>query len=199
MRLYMMRHGESEDDVEDCYGGIADFPLTDKGRDQARALGRSLENEQIEGIYSSPLARADESARLIAAELGPDVTVQVIDDLQERNTYGVLSGVNKARAAKIFKRVLDNLKEKPGYSRETVVGGEDYELFLARVRRAFTRVVDDATKRGWTRVGVVTHGKFSKALFEGVLALEGQVDTKLSALNVIEHRLASAKLIDLKG
>jgi len=195
MLLYMLRHGEAVDDIEDCYGGIADFPLTDCGREQARAVGKDLVKHKIEGIYTSPLARAEESARIIAAEIGEDVSIMVVEDLQERNSYGVLSGVNKARAKEIFGRVLAQLTEKPGYSREPLVGAEDFDEFLLRVRRAFDQVLHLAQSKGQERVAIMTHGKFTQALFEEVLKLEGKVDLKLSALNVIDYNPAAAVLI----
>lgn len=195
MLLYMLRHGEALDDIEDCYGGIADFPLTDGGREQARAVGRELAEESIEEIYTSPLARAEESARIIAAEAGASIPVTVVEELHERNSYGVLSGVNKARAKEIFGRVLSQLTEKPGYSREPLVGAEDFDAFLERVRRAFDEVMRLAQAKGQQRIAIMTHGKFTRALFEEVLRLEGQVNLKLSALNVIDYKPASATLV----
>lgn len=195
MILFMLRHGEALDDIEDCYGGIADFPLTDRGREQARDVGRELAKENIEEIYTSPLARADESARIFATEVGSNVSVTVVDDLQERNSYGVLSGVNKARAKDVFKRVLGELTEKPGYSREPLVGAEDFDLFIERVRRAFDEVLRLAQAKGQQRIAIMTHGKFTQVLFEEVLKLDGEIDLKLSALNVIDYKPASAAFV----
>lgn len=195
MLLYMLRHGEALDDIEDCYGGIADFPLTDRGREQARAVGNELAKEGVEEIYTSPLARAEESARIIASEVGNSVQVTVVDDLQERNSYGVLSGVNKERAKEIFGRVLSQLTEKPGYSREPLVGAEDFDVFLERVRRAFDEVLCLAQSKGQQRIAIMTHGKFTRALFEEVLRLEGKIDLKLSAMNVIDYKPAKAVLV----
>jgi broad specificity phosphatase PhoE len=195
MLLYMLRHGEALDDIEDCYGGIADFPLTDRGREQARAVGKELAKKGIEEIYTSPLARAEESARIIAAEAGDSVLVTVVEDLQERNSYGVLSGVNKERAKEIFGRVLLQLTEKPGYSREPLVGAEDFDVFIQRVRRAFDEVLRLAQSKKQQRIAIMTHGKFTQALFEEVLRLEGKIDLKLSAMNVIDYRLATAVLV----
>jgi len=196
MRLYMVRHGESVDDIEECYGGIADFSLTAKGRDQAREVANQLANEGIQAIYSSPLARAHECAQIIAEQLLSKVPLKVIKDLQERNSYGVLSGVNKQRAKEIFGHILSEIKEPPGYSREPLVGAEDFDAFVRRVERAFTTVIADAQTTNCHRIAIVTHGKFTQALFEYVLRLQGQVNLKLSAVNVIEYEPARATLIE---
>ena len=70
--LYFTRHGETVWNVENKICGVTDIPLTDKGRAQARALGRRLAAEPtgITRILCSPLIRASETARLIAAETG---------------------------------------------------------------------------------------------------------------------------------
>jgi 2,3-bisphosphoglycerate-dependent phosphoglycerate mutase len=190
----MMRHGEALDDIEDCYGGIADFPLTDKGRAQAKDVAAQLHNSKPSIIYSSPLQRANEAANIIAKELRLG-GVTVIADLQERNSYGVLSGVNKDKAKQIFANIFANLREPPGYSREPIPGCEPFDEFLVRVRSAFNSVILDATSRGADTIGIVTHGKFTQALFEEVLLLKDKVNLKLSALNTLDYRPAVAAFV----
>ena len=194
MRIYLIRHGESADDIENCYGGIADFPLTDRGRDQAREVGVALAGDGIEALYSSPLARARESAELIAEQWDTELSVSVVDELQERNSYGVLSGVNKERAKEIFGRVLGALKEPPGFSREPLVGAEDFDDFVRRVQSALGAVVADTQARGLQRVAVVTHGKFTQALFQCVWGLRAE-DVKLGAINVVDYEPPRAVLV----
>ena len=76
--LYFTRHGETVWNVENKICGVTDIPLTDKGRAQARALGRRLAAEPtgITRILCSPLVRASETARLIAAETDLPLTVE---------------------------------------------------------------------------------------------------------------------------
>ena len=195
MRLYLVRHGESVDDIEDCYGGIADFPLTDRGRNQAREVGDRLASEKLQIIYSSPLVRAHECSEIIARQIGGNLPVKVQQDLQERNSYGVLSGVNKDRAKQIFGHILAELKEPPGYSREPLVGAEDFEEFVHRVESAFSALISQAQRASWQRVAIVTHGKFTQALLEFVLRLQEPVDLELSAVNVIDYEPARAVLV----
>ncbi|MGH3444456.1 MAG: histidine phosphatase family protein [Nocardioidaceae bacterium] len=78
-RLFLARHGEAEyeTDVLTDAGGC----LTLRGREQARALARSLAGERIARIYCSGLARAVQTAEIAAAELG--VSVRVRDRLHE--------------------------------------------------------------------------------------------------------------------
>ena len=76
--LYFTRHGETVWNVENKICGVTDIPLTDRGRAQARALGRRLAAEPtgITRILCSPLVRASETARLIAAETGLPLTIE---------------------------------------------------------------------------------------------------------------------------
>ncbi len=193
MRVCMLRHGEALDDVEDCYGGIADFPLTELGQRQAVGAAELLRVFAPGAIYSSPLKRAHETAKIIAATLQVADPI-VVDDLQERNSYGVLSGINKDKAKIVFSNVLSKLKEKPGYSKEPIPGCELWEDFVVRVRRAFEFVVRDAQARSFETISIVTHGKFTAALFEDVLNITDPVDLKLSAMNILECEPMVARL-----
>jgi len=81
MNLILARHGESEWMVRGDEAGF-NSPLTDKGQQQARLLGRWLAaNQEIDAIYASPLVRARDTAEIVAAEL--HLPVSFDDDLRE--------------------------------------------------------------------------------------------------------------------
>lgn len=64
-RILLIRHGETDWNRIHRFQGRSDLPLNQKGREQARALALALKHEPIIAIYSSPLVRAIETARLI--------------------------------------------------------------------------------------------------------------------------------------
>lgn len=70
--LYVTRHGQTPWNVENIICGRTDVLLTDVGREQARAAGRALAREGVkfDRIIASPLKRAQETACLIAREVG---------------------------------------------------------------------------------------------------------------------------------
>lgn len=68
--LYFVRHGESELNLKRTYAGQTDTPLTDRGREQARAAGGQAKTVKFDLIISSPLVRALETAQIIAHEIG---------------------------------------------------------------------------------------------------------------------------------
>lgn len=58
MKIYLIRHSESIDDIENCYGGIADFDLTEDGKNKVKEKRKQIEKSGIEKIYTSPYKRA---------------------------------------------------------------------------------------------------------------------------------------------
>lgn len=74
--VWLVRHGETEWARLGRHTGRTDVPLTDQGRDQARALGRRLAGHPFALVLTSPLARAAETARICgfdAAVADPDL------------------------------------------------------------------------------------------------------------------------------
>src|SRR4030042_6202287 len=65
MRILLIRHGETEWNRIRRFQGRSDLSLNQKGRDQGHALALALKDESVTAIYSSPLARAMETACLI--------------------------------------------------------------------------------------------------------------------------------------
>lgn len=86
-QLWLVRHGETEWATLGRHTGRTDIPLTDAGRDQARALGARLEGRSFALVLTSPLSRAAETAAL--AGFGDQA--QLEDDLMEWD-YGALEG-----------------------------------------------------------------------------------------------------------
>jgi len=94
--LALVRHGRTSWNLERRLQGRTDRPLDEIGRRQARAAALTLASRPWASVVCSPLARAQETAALIAAELGaPAPTVDAC--LLERD-YGVAEGVTVAEA-----------------------------------------------------------------------------------------------------
>ena len=89
-RLYLLRHGQTEFNVKKLVQGRCDSPLTDLGRQQARAAAAWLKAHGVvpDKVVSSPLGRAMATASLVATELlGADADVEPCEGIIERS-YG---------------------------------------------------------------------------------------------------------------
>lgn len=73
--IILVRHGDTDWNVEEVFRGRADIELNETGIEQARLLAKYLESVPIEAVYSSPLKRALETARIIAGFRNIDITV----------------------------------------------------------------------------------------------------------------------------
>lgn len=67
-KLYIVRHGESEGNVLGIIQGHRDFPLTARGKEQAAILARDLAGVTFMAVYASDLARAKETAAIVASQ-----------------------------------------------------------------------------------------------------------------------------------
>lgn len=199
MKMILIRHGESEDDILDCYGGAADYPLSDSGKQTAVEVAQSLSKVAIDKIYSSPLKRAAQTADAIDSM--KQCGIITIADLRERNSYGVLSGCNKDNCKKIYGYLLNKLKGKPGdyYSDELVLGAEPKTEFDQRVKEALLRVAIDAQKNGFQTVAVVTHGNATRSIYQNILNIEKKIDLDLLAKTIIEYDNGVFRLIQKEG
>jgi probable phosphoglycerate mutase len=149
--LYLVRHGETDWNQQHRIQGLTDIPLNDVGREQARATGRLLARRTWDGVFSSPLRRALETATIIADELGLPAPV-TIDALVERN-YGEAEGLN---FLEIERRYPD---------RGSVPGQESREDVVARVLPALHEL---AAAHPDKSLVVVSHGGAIRSVITAV-------------------------------
>lgn len=102
--LILIRHGQSQWNLENRFTGWIDVPLTEAGRREAEQAGELLKNLKLEFdlAYTSVLVRATETLRIILAALHQD-KIPVVQDasLNERH-YGDLQGLNKSDIKKKY-------------------------------------------------------------------------------------------------
>jgi broad specificity phosphatase PhoE len=143
--ILLARHGETDWNREGRFQGWADPPLNAAGRVQARELARRLAHLPFDAVYASDLARARETAELVAA---PHAVPVVIDpDLREID-IGSWSGLTRAE---VERRFLDAEHHD----------GERREHHQARVVAAVERI---ARRHPAQRILIVSHGGSLRAL-----------------------------------
>lgn len=101
-KLILLRHGESQWNLENRFTGWVDVPLSSRGEEEARKAGEKLKNVKIDKRYTSVLKRAIDTD-LIAMEVAgqSDVPVERNKALNERH-YGALQGLNKEETAQKY-------------------------------------------------------------------------------------------------
>ena len=169
MKIYMVRHGESECNVRQMLYGRTDCALTEKGCAQAREVGEKLRGESIRRCISSPLIRAAETARL--ALWDSNVPIELDDGLMEQDMgewenvpfLGMLE-----KQPEIMNAMLDD------WTRVVPPGGESYEHLRERVRL----VIDGILSRGEDTLIVAHNGPLSTAM----TLLMGMPDSSVNRL-----------------
>ncbi|MCX6485609.1 MAG: histidine phosphatase family protein [Rhodoluna sp.] len=88
----LLRHGQTDWNVDMRLQGVSDIPLNDYGREQANTAAEVLSSSTWEMIVSSPLSRALETANIVASKLGFE-NVDILPELIERS-FGVAEGLS---------------------------------------------------------------------------------------------------------
>ena len=164
MKVFFVRHGEAMDDIENRYGGWYDPELSPAGMKSAEETAEKLKQKtsDVELILSSPLKRAFQTAKILSREL--KIPIETLIYLKERNTYGLLCGENKDEAKEKYPELVMAYE-----NREEVLGYEDYQFFLKRVKELIRRLA------GYGKPLIcVTHSKLLGALFKDILHREAK-------------------------
>ncbi|HEY7654221.1 MAG TPA: histidine phosphatase family protein [Methylomirabilota bacterium] len=99
MRILLLRHAETDWNRERRYQGWRDIPLSPTGREQAESAGRLLAASPLAAVWSSPLARARETAALIAAP--HKLPVREVDAFKEMG-FGDWEGLTRDEVRERF-------------------------------------------------------------------------------------------------
>jgi len=176
--LILLRHGQSQWNLENRFTGWVDVPLSPKGEDEARAAGEKLRGRRVDKLYTSVLKRAVDTATLALAAAGIEVAATERDAALNERMYGDLQGLNKAEAAeqwgdaqiKIWRRSFDVAPP----------GGESLADTAARVLPYWETHILPDMKAG-RNVLIVAHGNSLRAL---VMNLDGLTREQVLQLEI---------------
>ena len=100
--LVLLRHGESQWNLENRFTGCIDVPLSAKGEEEARRAGLLLQEVPIDKVYTSVLKRAVDTSTIALKTRGGSDLPTVRDKVLNERHYGDLQGLNKAEVAKQY-------------------------------------------------------------------------------------------------
>lgn len=189
MKILFVRHGESVDDIEDRYGGWADFDLTEKGKEQITQSVQKISalGEKFEVVLTSPLKRAFQAAEIIVNQL--DIKLEVFEYLKERNLNGILTGMIRSEAKVKYPQLVE-----AHANWQYVDGSERTEDFTSRVNNAVKILVN----MKYNSAIAVTHGLFLRTLFKEMMNIN---ITKVGdgGFALIECNLGNFNILEADG
>jgi probable phosphoglycerate mutase len=183
--LYIVRHGQTVDNLENRIQGHTDSPLTKLGVRQAEAVGAALASEDFAAIYSSDLGRAVATAEIIAARQpllrqaqGAQVEVRTTPLLRELN-LGEVQGLTGEQFAQRWPEEyrlwkLDSVAHRPP-------GAESIQSAVERCGRFIEQVLTEHSDGD--KLAVIVHGGSLKGLVASALELPVDCYRKMAVAN----------------
>jgi 2,3-bisphosphoglycerate-dependent phosphoglycerate mutase len=163
-KLIVVRHGETPWNREKRMQGMTDTPLSDVGQAQARALGRRLAGHEFAALYASDLARARDTASIIAEHTGRKL---VMDSRLRERRFGIFEGLTAGEIQERFPEEHARfISRDPDYE---VPGGESARGFAGRCLGCLSEI---AGRHRGEEIVVVTHGLVLDSLYRAAQGLE---------------------------
>ncbi len=157
MRLYILRHGQTDKNKEKVLQGRLDTSLNSQGRAQAESVSEQIKNIQFDEIYVSPLNRAIETAMIAT---GMNREQFILDERLIEISFGEMEGKAidnpEGNIAQFFSSPEDYL---------AIDGAESFDEMLRRVRDFLKELKMKYQNRKEANVLVVSHG----ALIHGII------------------------------
>ncbi len=191
-RFWLVRHGQTQWNAQKRIMGQSDIPLSAKGRVQARWVARQLRSREIAAIYASDLARAHETACIIAAHRTSPLSVNVSSAWRELN-FGTWEGLTYAQIADHYQDPLGFFSDPEHHAPP---GGESPAHLLQRVRAELVTVTQN---QDWTAQGdvvIVSHSGALRMLLCDLLCIplerQWQLRIEAGSLSALDVSLGQA-------
>lgn len=156
MKLYVVRHGQSANNVAACYTGISDVPLTEKGIEDAKSIRPLLSTVTFDKVYTSDLSRA----MVTAVTALPGCKYETTPLLRETDV-GSISGVS-------YNEVTPEMRELIHEQGFAPFGGESRQAVFDRVKK----FLDLVLAGGGENVIAFSHAGILKRILDVVLTVE---------------------------
>jgi len=161
--IYFVRHGETEWNIKGILQGSKNSHLTEKGKAQAYKLRDKLEGIHFEGIYTSPLQRAYETAEILRGH--KDEAFYVVDDLREMS-FGEMEGIPKTEFRALQPEAYNNLWNDPLSYNPEAFKGERFQDVDKRIMDFMKKLVVNHPEGG--KFLVISHGMTLKMIFSHI-------------------------------
>jgi 2,3-bisphosphoglycerate-dependent phosphoglycerate mutase len=177
-RLVLLRHGESQWNLENRFTGWVDVPLSSRGIQEAKNAGEKLRPYRFDRAFTSVLQRANETLRLALEVIGQTAIPTESDKALNERMYGELQGLNKAETAKKYGE--DQVKIWRRSYDVRPPGGESLKDTAERVLPYYEKAIKPHVRSGET-ILIAAHGNSLRAL---VMELEQLTKEEVLELNI---------------
>jgi 2,3-bisphosphoglycerate-dependent phosphoglycerate mutase len=177
-RLILLRHGESQWNLENRFTGWVDVPLSPRGVQEAKNAGDKLRGFIFDRAFTSVLSRANETLRFVLETIGQThIPIEKDQALNER-MYGELQGLDKADTVKKYGEAQVKIWRR-SYD-VNPPGGESLKDTAARVLPYYEAKIKPYLLKGET-ILIAAHGNSLRAL---VMQLEQLTKEQVLELNI---------------
>ena len=184
VKVILIRHGETDWNKEQIFRGRIDVALNEVGVAQARTVQATLKDVQINAIYSSPLSRALETARVVGKSRNCEVKIEEgFIDID----FGKWQGLSHQKVKEEYKELYEMWLNKP--QMVTFPEGEGLEEVQRRSMKALEKVIE---KHPEETLAIVSHRVLNKVLLCTVLGLDlshfWYIKQDTCAINAFEYK-----------
>jgi broad specificity phosphatase PhoE len=163
MQIFLVRHGQTNDNIKNLMQGWKDTPLNDTGKAQAYQLIPFFESQHIDVIYSSDLSRAYETANIIASALKKFVFL-------DKNLREMYLGFWEGRSWQEIEAEFAYFLGKPENEKNAlnIHSGESYIEFQLRSVKIFKKIISNYLDQ---TILIVTHGGVIREIIADIMKI----------------------------
>jgi 2,3-bisphosphoglycerate-dependent phosphoglycerate mutase len=162
-QLILLRHGQSQWNLENRFTGWTDVPLSEQGEQDAIASGKALKGRTFDAAFTSVLTRAIDTLSIVLETMGHGPLPITRDAALNERHYGDLQGLNKAETAQKFGEEQVKLWRRSYSTRPP--GGESLEDCYNRVIPYLEAHILPLVHAGKSVI-VTAHGNSLKPMFK---------------------------------
>jgi len=182
MKIFLVRHGQTDLNEKGVFRGRLDVPLNERGKEQALAAAEKLSAYNIKKLYSSPLKRAVETAGIIADKLNIKTIIE--EDFTDFD-FGKWQGIPEEEISKLYPDLYMRWMNEP--QKAEIPNGENLDLVRSRVSKALDRILD----QGGENIAIVSHRVIIKIIICIALLLDnsyfGWIKIDTGEISVLEY------------
>jgi broad specificity phosphatase PhoE len=182
MKVFFVRHGQSEANLKKIYAGQSDVPLTEQGRAEAAAIAPILAPYKFDRVYTSDLSRAIETQEIALPGIKADAASPLIREFDVGSIAGLPTGTAKTLTPE-------------GGRDYTPFGGETTEMVIARLKEFLETYLE---KDPCETAAVFTHNGIMIAMMNYILGRKlhsPAIQSKNCAVHVFEYSDGKWKLL----